>query len=42
MVRLLLVLAPAISILSGIGVSNMVRFFAKSVYDRDEKEKDVR
>jgi len=31
MVRLLLVLAPAISIIGGIGVSEMIRFFVDSV-----------
>jgi len=33
MVRLLLVLAPAVSILGGIGVSNMVRLFTSSIKD---------
>jgi len=36
MVRLLLVLAPAVSILGGIGVSGMVRFFIDSLFV-DEK-----
>jgi len=31
MVRLLLVLAPAVSIMGGIGVSSFVRFFTKSL-----------
>jgi len=33
MVRLLLVLAPAVSILGGIGVSNMIRLFTQSIKD---------
>jgi Uncharacterized membrane protein, required for N-linked glycosylation len=31
MVRLLLVLAPAVSVMAGIGVSVLIRFFAKSI-----------
>jgi len=31
MVRLLLVLAPAVSVMAGIGASNVVRFFTKSL-----------
>mgnify|MGYP000861728854 CR=1 FL=1 len=31
MVRLLLVLAPAVSVMAGIGVSSTVRFFVKSI-----------
>ncbi len=42
MVRLLLVLAPAVSILSGVGVSNMIRFFLDSVMDSRNEGGDTK
>jgi dolichyl-diphosphooligosaccharide--protein glycosyltransferase len=42
MVRLLLVLAPAVSILSGVGVSNMIRFFLDSANEYESPTKKER
>lgn len=39
MIRLLLVMAPAVCIASGIGASNIVRFLTKSLTYRDNKGK---
>ena len=39
MVRLLLVLAPAVSILSGMGVSYVIRFLAKNIKNYFKKGK---